>query len=89
VPNTITPDGDAFNEVFKPYFNGINIYNYTLTIYNRWGEILFVSHDPAVGWNGTYGGEVVPTGVYVWHIVTDELTTDKKIDTKGHVTVLK
>lgn len=89
VPNTITPDGDAFNEVFKPYFNGINIYNYTLTIYNRWGEVMFVSHDPSVGWNGTYGGEVVPTGVYVWHIVTDELTSDKKIDTKGHVTVLK
>ena len=88
VPNTITPDGDAFNEVFKPYFNGIDIYKYTLTIYNRWGEIMFVSYDPSVGWNGTYGGEIVPAGVYIWHIATDEITSDKKIDTKGHVTVL-
>ena len=49
---------------------------------------MFVSYDPSVGWNGTYGGEIVPAGVYIWHIATDEITSDKKIDTKGHVTVL-
>lgn len=89
VPNTITPDGDTYNEVFKPYFNGIDIYNYTLTIYNRWGEPLFVSHNPDVGWNGTYGGEIVPPGVYIYHIVTDEIISDRKIDYQGHITVLK
>lgn len=89
VPNTITPDGDLYNEVFKPYFNGIDIYDYTLTIYNRWGEIMFVSHDVTVGWNGTYGGEIVPTGVYVWHINTQEVTSDKKLEFHGHVTLLK
>lgn len=89
VPNTITPDGDVFNEVFKPYFNGIDIYNYSLRIYNRWGELLFVSYDPSKGWNGTYGGEVVESGVYVWHISTDEVDTDKKIEHYGHVTVLR
>lgn len=89
VPNTITPDGDEFNEVFKPYFNGIDIYNYTLTIYNRWGEVMFVSYDPSVGWTGTYGGEIVPNGVYVWHIFTSEVTSDRILEYHGHVTVLK
>lgn len=89
VPNTITPDGDLYNEVFTPYFNGIDIYDYTLTVFNRWGEIMFVSHDVTVGWNGTYGGELVPSGVYVWHINTQEVTSDKKLEYHGHVTVLK
>ncbi|MFT5821828.1 MAG: gliding motility-associated-like protein [Crocinitomix sp.] len=89
VPNAITPDGDLYNEVFKPYFNGIDIYDYTLTVYNRWGEVMFVSHDVTVGWNGTYGGELVPSGVYVWHINTQEVTSDKKLEFHGHVSVLK
>ncbi len=89
VPNTVTPDGDLYNEVFKPYFNGIDIYNYSLMIYNRYGEILFESHDVNVGWNGTYGGELVPSGVYVWHIITDEASSDKKLEYQGHVTVLR
>jgi gliding motility-associated-like protein len=89
VPNTVTPDGDLYNEVFKPYFNGIDIYNYSLMIYNRYGEIMFESHDVNVGWNGTYGGEIVPTGVYVWHIITDEAASDKKLEYHGHVAVLR
>lgn len=89
VPNTITPDGDLYNEVFKPYFNGIDIYNYTMTIYNRWGEVIFESHNVEVGWNGTYGGEIVESGVYIWHIIADESMSDKKVEFHGHVTVLK
>jgi len=89
VPNAITPDGDLFNEVFTPYFTGIDIYDYHLTIYNRWGEIMFESFNLATGWNGTYGGEIVKEGVYTWHIVTAEISTDKKLEFVGHVTVIK
>ncbi|MDA7804157.1 PKD domain-containing protein, partial [Crocinitomix sp.] len=89
VPNIITPDGDAFNEVFKPYFTGVDIYNYHLTIHNRYGEIIFESYDLSKGWNGAYGGEIVQDGVYIWHIITSEITTDKKLEYHGHVTVLR
>ncbi|NOQ71463.1 MAG: PKD domain-containing protein [Crocinitomix sp.] len=89
VPNAITPDGDTFNEVFKPYFTGIDIYDYHLTIYNRWGEKMFESYNLATGWNGTYGGELVQDGVYIWHITTAEIATDKKLEFHGHVTVVK
>lgn len=89
VPNAITPDGDAFNEVFKPYFNGIDVYKYSMTLYNRWGEVMFETHNVDVGWNGTYGGEIVPAGVYIWHIIADELSSDRKLEFHGHVTVLE
>lgn len=89
VPNVITPDGDQFNEVFTPYFTGIDIYDYHLTVYNRWGEILFESYNLATGWNGTYGGEIVPDGVYIWTIETADVATDKRFEFNGHVTVIK
>ncbi len=89
VPNVITPDGDTFNEVFTPYFTGIDIYDYHLTIYNRWGEKMFESYNLATGWNGTYGDDLVEDGVYIWHITTAEIATDKKLEFHGHVTVLK
>lgn len=89
VPNVITPDGDTFNEVFTPYFTGIDIYDYHLTIFNRWGEIIFESYNLAGGWNGTYGGEIVEDGVYIWHITTADIATDDKLEFFGHVTLIK
>lgn len=89
VPNTITPDGDPYNQVFLPYFTGIDVYDFHMTLYNRWGEIIFESYDVTKGWNGTYGGEIVPAGVYVWHITTADIATDKKLEYYGHVTVLR
>lgn len=89
VPNVITPDGDTFNEVFKPYFTGIDIYDYHLTVYNRWGEPMFESFNLGTGWNGTYGGDLVQDGVYIWHITTAEIATDKKLEFHGHVSVVK
>jgi gliding motility-associated-like protein len=89
VPNTFTPDGDSFNELFRPYITGIDPYDFHMTIYNRWGEIIFESYDATGGWNGAYGGKLVQDGVYVWHIVTSDLVTDKKLEYFGHVTVLR
>lgn len=90
VPNAFTPDGDSFNETFKPYIAGIDIYDYHLVIYNRWGEMIFESYDPSRGWNGTYGsGEIVQDGVYIWHISAGDILTDKIFEFDGHVTVIK
>lgn len=89
VPNTFTPDGDLRNNTFKPWLNGIDIYNYTLTIYNRWGEVLFISHDPSVGWDGTFGGNMVADGVYIYQIVASESISDKRMEHHGHVTLLR
>jgi gliding motility-associated-like protein len=89
VPNTFTPDGDTFNELFRPYITGIDPYDFHMIIFNRWGEIVFESYDATGGWNGAYGGKLVQDGVYVWQIVTSDLVTDKKLEYYGHVTVLR
>ena len=49
VPNAFTPDGDEFNKVFTTVVTGVNPFNYSFTVYDRWGETLFVSKDPRSG----------------------------------------
>jgi gliding motility-associated-like protein len=91
VPNTFTPDGDNFNQVFKPVIaSGVDIYDYHFTIFNRWGEILFESYNTENGWDGTYGNRgLVDDEVYVWQIEFGETMSDKTHRYRGHVTVLK
>lgn len=91
IPNAFTPDGDSFNESFKPIFDlGLDVYDYHLVIYNRWGEIVFESYNVAVGWDGTYGnGEIVEDGVYTYFIKFGETMSDKKHEVSGHVTLLR
>ena len=90
VPNTFTPDGDDYNDMFVPIFtSGFDPFDYELLIFNRWGEILFESHNAAVGWDGTYGGELCQSGTYIWRIEFKTSTTDERKLITGHVNLLK
>jgi gliding motility-associated-like protein len=63
IPNAFTPNKDPLNKVFK--VEGTLYYQtFSMFIYNRWGELMFYSTDPLVGWDGNYKGEPVPEGVY-------------------------
>ena len=57
---------------------GIDIYDFELLIFDRWGEVIWESHDVEVGWDGTYNGKVVPEGTYTWIIRTKDLLNDDK-----------
>ncbi len=91
MPNTFTPDGDNFNEEFKPVFvSGFDPYDFHMMIFNRWGEVVFESYDANYGWNGFYGDHgIVKDGTYIWRIEFGDLNTDKKYKENGHVTILK
>jgi gliding motility-associated-like protein len=91
VPNIFTPDHDEFNEGFLPIFtSGYDPFDYHLTIFNRWGEIVFESYDATKGWDGTYSDQgLVQDGVYIWQIEFKETMSDKRHTYRGHVTVLK
>ncbi len=91
VPNSFTPDGDEHNMVFQPILSdGFDTNNYYLVIFNRWGEIVFETYDPAVGWDGTYAnsGRVID-GVYSWVLQVRELNSQKLFEHVGHVTLIK
>jgi len=90
VPNTFTPDNDQFNPTFKPVMTqGVDIFGYQLLIFNRWGEVLFESNDAQFGWDGTYGGNVVQDGTYVWKIRYRLIGVDKPQEIMGHVNLIR
>jgi gliding motility-associated-like protein len=89
VPNTFTPDNDKFNDEWFIFINGIDIYDFELVVFNRWGEIVWESRNPNKGWNGTYNGQPVPEGTYVWQISAKQLFIDKRHAWRGHLNVLR
>lgn len=92
VPNTFTPDSDQFNETFKPVFTyGFDPYDYSLFIFNRWGEMIFESHDTNIGWNGLYGidGSSCQDGAYTWKIEVKTTSSDERKMYVGHVNLIR
>jgi PKD repeat protein len=57
---------DPSNEIFFPHHDGV--IEYELIIYNRWGELVFETHDVNQGWDGYIGSQRCAEGVYVWRV---------------------
>jgi gliding motility-associated-like protein len=92
IPNTFTPDGDGFNQTFKPIFtSGFDPFNFEMFIYNRWGELIFETHDANRGWDGSYGmdGRDVQQGVYTYKITYKNPKIDERKTVVGHITLIK
>lgn len=87
IPNSFTPDGNEFNNIFKPVFNGVEIQYFNFTIYNRWGEIIYQSRDYNSYWDGTYNNIVCSTGIYLYEI--NFKTNDKFYLINGHINLIK
>ncbi len=91
VPNTFTPDGDSYNEQFQAVFTaGYDPQNFHLTVFNRWGEVIWESYNADAKWDGTYAdGTIVKDGTYIWKIEFKTSENDEKITETGHLNVLK
>jgi gliding motility-associated-like protein len=92
VPNSFTPDGNQFNNVWQPVFTeGLDPQAYHAVIYNRWGEIIWESYDATVGWDGTYGlnGISVQDEVYIYNITFGYKDSAKKERITGHIALIK
>jgi gliding motility-associated-like protein len=75
IPNVFSPNGDGKNDLFRPAMRGFA--ESDLNIYNRWGERLFQSRDNT-GWDGTYRGQPVPDGVYMYTLSVLNLYGEKQ-----------
>jgi gliding motility-associated-like protein len=92
IPNTFTPDGNMYNETFLPIFtSGIDNYHYNFYVYNRWGEIIFESQDPSIGWDGSFGleGKDCEQGVYTYQIFIKIPNFDERKMILGHVNLIR
>ncbi|MBS1938200.1 MAG: gliding motility-associated C-terminal domain-containing protein, partial [Bacteroidetes bacterium] len=67
VPNAFTPDGDGINDRFLPVVSE-PVRHWSFMIFNRWGQQVFSSEDPGQGWDGMFGGQDAPVGIYTWDL---------------------
>lgn len=98
VPNAFTPNpngssgGGVYdpasheNDIFHPNVTGLQTYE--LDIFNRWGELIFVSKDTKVGWDGYYKGKLCEQSIYVWKIKGTSFD-GRTINKAGDLTLLR
>lgn len=91
VPNTFTPNSDGTNDYFAPV--NYQVVGVELAVFDRWGEVIFLSKDPHGAWDGSIGGKPAPIGVYTWRYIYDPLLVDGRLADRetiyGHVTVVR
>jgi gliding motility-associated-like protein len=89
VPNAFTPDNDGVNDVFRPKGYGIQDRKYSMYIFDRWGEIIYETHDLFDPWDGTNKkGELVQIDTYVVKIEYLDIF-DEPHEYIGRVTIIK
>jgi len=91
VPNAFTPNGDGKNDLFSPVLN-CDASVYELSIYNRWGQLVFSTNNQEVGWDGGSSKTTWSPGVYLWQLSYKiQININKFIDgaEKGSVTLVR
>ena len=73
IPNAFTPNGDGLNDFFKPF--PLQVSDYKMLIFNKYGEKVFESNDINLGWDGYFKGKIIQD-VYVYKI---ELMKDNEM----------
>lgn len=88
VPNTFTPNGDRYNQLFR-VLNVENIKEFSLRIFDRWGNLIFETVDKYKGWNGTRNGIEQPVGLFTYTINYSEKNTGLSVFRKGTVQLIR
>ena len=86
IPNTFTPNGDGLNDYF--IVNGLNINNFNMVIYDRWGELLFQTENILIGWDGTYKTNKCQQDIYIYVIRYND-SENKTYQEIGHINLLR
>ena len=86
IPNAFVPDG--VNSVFKPVTVYADRDSYLLQIYDRWGNRIYESIDPEIGWDGTVGGKEAPVGAYAYLLSVVSARGDNFVK-RGTITLIR
>ncbi len=86
VPNAFSPNGDSLNDVFKPVASQVEFIEFF--VYDRWGKLIFASKDLNQGWDGTFKGEEMPLGVYVYYMNYNYFN-EPSLQAQGNVTLVR
>ena len=87
-PTAFSPNGDGKNDLFRIFFE-CQPQTYSMSIYDRWGELVYQSYDLTDGWNGFYKNISQPIGVYIFFVHYREAGTGEEKSMSGNISLLK
>ncbi len=91
-PNAFSPNGDGVNDAFLPLVpDRIEVLSFDLRIFDRWGTQVFQSADASQGWDGTYRGQKLPQGAYIFTLLIRYRDDFKEDETtvSGEITLVR
>jgi gliding motility-associated-like protein len=93
MPSAFTPNGDGKNDILRPVVeSGCPVSNYTLHVFNRWGQLVYSSpagSSIAEGWDGLFKGAPAEVGTYMYHVILETGTRHNVHQLKGDVTLIR
>ena len=88
IPNAFSPNNDGQNDELRIRYSGTTcMNNFSIGIYNRWGELVFESKNPDFRWDGVYAGQKLFSQVLNYYIITEDDKGIKRIR-KGNISVV-
>jgi gliding motility-associated-like protein len=88
LPNAFSPNGDGLNDNFRP-LHACDMQDFSMTIFNRYGQKLFETKDPLQGWDGKAGAGKPLTGAYVWMVSYTKPSNKLLVQKQGTVLLLR
>lgn len=93
IPNVFKPSSSGYNDIFSIGAKNGTIKKMSMSIFDRWGELLFQSariepNDPTSGWDGRFQGKDSPPGVYVWFLNIEYVDGSQELR-HGNVTLVR
>lgn len=89
IPNAFSPNGDGTNDLFRPVVH-CAVTSYQLRVFNRWGQLLFATQTPNIGWNGTLpNGSKADIGTYTWVVEYKSSESPDLLRQMGAVTLVQ
>jgi len=88
-PNAFTPNNDGKNDIFYVYGEGINYSTFQMYVFDRWGNLIFISNDINKGWDGAQvGGPISQIDTYVWEVKFSDMSGNEH-KYVGHVNLIR
>jgi gliding motility-associated-like protein len=86
VPTAFSPNADGINDVLNVKSNCIKTFSFK--IYNRWGESVFETNDINRGWDGTFEGQLLNTGIFIYQLDISGLSGEHTFQ-KGNISLVR
>jgi gliding motility-associated-like protein len=76
VPKAFSPNDDGSNDAYKLHTDGIH--QFEIKIFSKWGELVFESKNPEIGWDGRFKGAKAPIGVYIYQVTFRDIKDNSR-----------